>query len=98
MKSACIVFPGVNSVYQNIESYLNLAIRVGSPVELKDYPEVMDKFLKTDFKFRIKNFGFYSALLASEIDLNNKAIKDAQQLMSFRTNMSISMKIPNITA
>jgi len=67
-----------------IESYLNLAIRIGSPIELKNYPEVLDKFLRSDFPYRIKNFGFYSNLLSGEIDPKNVAVKDAQELMTFR--------------
>lgn len=67
-----------------IESFLNLIIRVGASPELKKYPDVLKKHLNSSFSDRLKNLKFYSVILQDSIDLENQVIKDANELMTLR--------------
>ncbi|MBN2616577.1 MAG: hypothetical protein JXR71_12870 [Bacteroidales bacterium] len=67
-----------------IESYLNFLIRITAKPELRDYPEVMKKYLSNNFIEKLKSLKFYTILLSENVDLDNKAIKDAQKVMTYR--------------
>jgi hypothetical protein len=67
-----------------IESYLNLLIRITAKPELKEYPDVMKKNLKSNFLDKLKNLKFYTVLLSENVDMDNKAIKDAIKVMTYR--------------
>jgi hypothetical protein len=73
----------LNAAFQ-VESFLNLVIRVGANDELRKYPDVLDKFTKSPFPDRLKNLKFYSQILQTDVDINNKAVKDALELMTMR--------------
>lgn len=73
----------LNAAFQ-IESFLNLLIRVGCTQELKDFQEILDKYLRSEFMFRVRNLGFYVNLLVSNVDTKHQAIKDANELMILR--------------
>jgi hypothetical protein len=73
----------LNAAFQ-IESFLNLLIRVGCTQELKDFQEILDKYLRSYFMFRVRNLGFYVSILASNVDTKHQAIKDANELMILR--------------
>jgi hypothetical protein len=73
----------LNSAFQ-IETFLNLLIRVGCTQELKDFQEILDKYLRSEFMFRLRNLGFYVNVLASNVDTKHQAIKDANELMILR--------------
>jgi len=67
-----------------IESYLNFLIRITAKSELRAYPEVMKKYLGNNFVEKLKSLKFYTVLLSKDVDLNNKAIIDAQKVMNYR--------------
>ncbi len=67
-----------------IESFINLTIRVGASQEVRNYPDVLDKYLRYDFGPKIKNMRFYSSILIDDIDMDNQAIKDGLELMTLR--------------
>ncbi|MFT3934416.1 MAG: hypothetical protein QM726_12415 [Chitinophagaceae bacterium] len=73
----------LNAAFE-IESFLNLVIRVGSTQELKKYPDVLKKHLNNSFGDKLKNLKFYSIIFSSDVDLENQAIKDAFELMTLR--------------
>jgi hypothetical protein len=73
----------LNAAFE-IESFLNLIIRVGATEQLRDYNDVLNKYLKTPFPDRLKNMKFYSQVITSDVDIENKAIKDAVELMNLR--------------
>lgn len=73
----------LNAAFE-IESFLNLIIRVGSTQELKKYPDVLKKHLNNTFSDKLKNLKFYSIILNSDVDLENQAIKDAFELITLR--------------
>jgi hypothetical protein len=67
-----------------IESYLNLLIRIGATPELRQYPEVLSRFLKMEFAQRVKNFRFYSQILTADIDMGSDIYRKAKELMTLR--------------
>jgi len=73
----------LNAAFQ-IESFLNLIIRIGVTEDLKKYPDILNKHLKSSFSDKLKNLKFYSVLFNQDIDLENKKIKDSQELMTIR--------------
>lgn len=73
----------LNAAFE-IESFLNLVIRVGATPNLKDYPDVLKKHLNNSFPDKLKNLKFYSIILLNDIDLENQSIKDAFELMTLR--------------
>jgi hypothetical protein len=73
----------LNAAFQ-IESFLNLIIRVGCIEELKDFPEILDKYLRTEFMYRVRNLGFHVSILAVDVDTKHQSIKDANELMILR--------------
>ncbi len=73
----------LNAAFE-IESFLNLVIRVGATEELKKYPDVMNKHLTSPFNDRLKNIKFYSQVLTKDVDPGHSAIKDAKLLMTLR--------------
>jgi hypothetical protein len=73
----------LNAAFQ-IDSFLNLIIRLGASQDLKDHSDILNKHLNSSFKERLKNLKFYSIILNSEIDLEHISIKDALDLMTLR--------------
>ncbi|PXY01213.1 hypothetical protein DF185_11245 [Marinifilum breve] len=73
----------LNAAFQ-IESFLNLIIRIGVTEDLKKYPDVLNKHLKSSFSDKLKNLKFYSVLFSQDINLESKEIKDSQELMTIR--------------
>jgi hypothetical protein len=67
-----------------IESFLNLIIRIGSLPEMKLYPDVLSKFLKQEFAYRVKNIGFYSQILTGDIDMGSNVYRETKNLMNLR--------------
>lgn len=67
-----------------VESYLNLIIRIGSRPELKMYPEVLSKFLRQDFSYRIKNLRFYTQIFQEDVDLKSDIYREVKELMTLR--------------
>lgn len=67
-----------------VESFLNLVIRIGSTAELRSYPDVLLKFLKQEFSLRVKNIGFYTQILTSEIDMGGNVYRETKELMTLR--------------
>lgn len=73
----------LNAAFE-IESFLNLIIRVGSIPQLKGYQEVIDKYLRADFMYRVRNLGFHVDILGQAVDTKHQAVKDANELMILR--------------
>ncbi len=73
----------LNAAFE-IESFLNLVIRVGASRHLKEFPDVLHKYLNSTFSDKLKNLKFYSVILNGAVDLENQAIKDANALMTLR--------------
>jgi hypothetical protein len=73
----------LNLAFQ-IESFINLIIRIGASENLKDHPDILNKHLSSPFRERLKNLKFYSIILNDEIDLENECIKKAIELMTIR--------------
>lgn len=73
----------LNAAFQ-IESFLNLIIRVGSIHELKEFQEVLDKYLRSEFMYRVRNLGFHVNILNQAVDPKHQAVKDANELMILR--------------
>ncbi|WP_375577726.1 hypothetical protein ABWH96_11770 [Marivirga tractuosa] len=73
----------LNAAFE-IESYLNLIIRVGRSNELRHYPEVLKKFLRQDFSYKIKNLRFYTTIFVKDFDLKSNEYRDAKELMTMR--------------
>ena len=73
----------LNAAFE-IESFLNLTIRIGSAGELNMYPEVLERLLRGDFMYRLRNMTYYSNIILSKIDTKHQAIKDANELMILR--------------
>lgn len=73
----------LNAAFE-IESFLNLIIRVGSIPQLKGFQEVQDKYLRMEFMYRVRNLGFHVNILAKAVDPKHQAIKDANELMILR--------------
>ncbi|MCR9173989.1 MAG: hypothetical protein NXI10_15910 [bacterium] len=67
-----------------VESYLNLVIRIGALPELRNYPDVLDKFLRQDFSHRVKNFQFYTQIFVSDFDLSDSVYRETKELMTLR--------------
>lgn len=67
-----------------IESYLNLLIRVGCKRDLKLYPDILNKFLRQDFGYKLKNLGFYTTIFTADFDLSREEYRDAKELMTLR--------------
>lgn len=73
----------LNAAFQ-IESFLNLLIRVGSIQELRIYQEVLDKYLRSEFMYRLRNLSFHINILSHDVDTKHQAVKDANELMILR--------------
>ena len=73
----------LNAAFE-IESYLNLIIRVGRSKELRLYPDVLTKFLRQDFSYKIKNLRFYTRIFTEDFDLSSNEYRDAKELMTLR--------------
>jgi len=73
----------LNAAFE-IESYLNLIIRVGRCKELRLYPDVLTKFLRQDFSYKIKNLRFYTRIFIQDFDLSSTEYRDAKELMTLR--------------
>lgn len=67
-----------------IESFLNLIIRIGCTPELRNYPDVLSKFTKQDFQFRIKNLRFYTQIFSGDIDMSGDIYRQTRELMTLR--------------
>lgn len=67
-----------------IESFLNLIIRIGALPELRSYPDVLSKFTKQEFQYRVKNIRFYTCILNTDIDVSGDVYRDAKELMTLR--------------
>lgn len=73
----------LNSAFK-IDSFINLVIRIGSSNKLKKNPEVLERYLKADFMYKIKCLRFYTKIFSDEFDYLDPAIKAAQELMVLR--------------
>lgn len=67
-----------------VESFLNLIIRIGVTEDLKEYPDVLNKHLKSSFTDKLKNLKYFSVLFNQNVDLERREIKDSQELMTIR--------------
>ncbi|WP_282160853.1 hypothetical protein [Ulvibacterium marinum] len=67
-----------------MESFLNLIIRIGSTPEVKMHPDILSKFLRNDFTYRIKNLRFYTWILKDDFDIGSSVYREAKELMNLR--------------
>jgi hypothetical protein len=73
----------LNTAFQ-IDSFINLIIRIGASQDLKDHPDILNRHLNSPFRERLKNLKFYSIILTQEIDLEHECVKEAFDLMTLR--------------
>ena len=73
----------LNSAFK-IDSFINLVIRIGSSNKLKKNSEVLERYLKADFMYKMKHLRFYTKIFSDQINHLDPAIKAAHELMVLR--------------
>lgn len=73
----------LNSAFQ-IESLLNLMIRLTLHPATKNYPDIINKYLSFSFKDKLRNIKFFCPLFIKDIDTEEDVIIRAIDLMKIR--------------
>ena len=67
-----------------VESYLTLLIRLTAKNDLKEYPDILKKHLNSNFTDKLKNLKYYSFVLKTDVDINNRIITDTLKVIELR--------------
>ena len=67
-----------------VEAYINMIIRISARNHFKEFSGVLNKFLKSDFRNKVKNLRFYTIVLKENLNMNDKAVENVFELMRLR--------------